>query len=352
MRVDGRPFQGLYAVGVVIVSDTWVDLRSSSYSVTGLISEDDLLRVAWSVRQDLLYWVAQGTDALTTAMNWANNATALAAVAENDECEDRQCPLSPLCKDLPDTQCVVHGRTQACSSGKPVCSTPEPTCSTYAETCIVVTTTCSDTEDDECVTWNTECEETMNVCTQWVQTCEESPVGSCGTYKVSEDLDGCQEYLTSCDYDPRSDSSCVSACLQSQAQSKIADTLAASYNSSMNRVNAQLTGFRTLNSLLPLNNYNMYSIESISIVTSLDRPGVGENDVEVRVVYQTLSLGTLQLETVEVVINWDFQQEVLNEIRLFRAAKEYIVNSRANVLDARLTTMTPFEVLIETFFKS
>lgn len=344
-RLQGAPFLGLYNTVLQVRSTAWTTLRDSLYEVDGLLGVTDVLRLSWSVRQDLRYWVAQGWDALTMGLNWVNNATALAADSQDDSCEVQECPYTETCTSLPAPICTVYASSQACSQSKATCQAPTLTCASYEDQCILRSNSCLTAQGSQCLEWDTACQETISVCSSWNTTCDAVVTGSCAEY--SFDRGNCVEMEQLCVGRTDRTQACVSACSLSEETANQATNLAQRYTEAFNFANSRLSGFRTLDALMSSSSSDLFTLSSVRIQSVLDSPGIGESDIALVAELRTYNLTSLQLVSYFDSIPWDFQQDIVNEVRLFQAAKRHFSQSRAEGLEFSLDS--PFETLLHSF---
>ena len=344
-RLQGAPFLGLYSTTLMVRSTTWTNLRDSLYEVDGLLGVMDVMRLSWSVRMDLRYWVTQGWDALTTGLNWVNNATALAADSQDEACEVQECPYTEMCASLPSPICTVYTTTQSCTQTKPTCQAPTLTCTSYEDQCILRSQSCLNAQGSQCLEWDTACQETMSVCSNWNTTCDAVVAGSCAEY--SSDSGSCAELEQLCAGQTDRAQACVRACSLSEERADQATTMAQRYTEAFNTANSRLSGFRTLDALMSSSSSDLFTLSAVRIQSVLDSAGIGERDIAVVAELRTYNLTSLQLVSYIDSIPWNFQQDVVNEVRLFQAAKRHFSQSRPEGLE--FTSDSPFETLLHSF---
>lgn len=346
-RLQGAPFLGLYRTTLQVRSIAWTDLRNSLYEVDGLLGVTDVMRLSWSIRMDLRYWVNQGWDALTTGQNWVNNATALAADSQDEACQAQDCPYTSVCTTLPSPLCSIYATSQSCTQTKSTCQAPTSTCIEYEDQCIIRTNSCLTIQGSECLEWDNTCQETIRVCRDWNTTCDAIVTGSCSVYTLETDRNNCLDMEQLCTLGRDRDQSCVRACSLSEDLANQATDMAQSYTEAFNTANSLLSGFRTLDSLMSSSSSELYTLNSVRIQSVLNSSGIGENDVVVSAEFRTYDLGSLRLVSYTDFIAWNFQEDIINEIRLFRAAKLRLARSRPQGL--QFTSIPPFETLLTSF---
>jgi len=123
--------------------------------------------------------------------------------------------------------------------------------------------------------------------------------------------------------------------------------MAQRYTEAFNTANSRLSGFRTLDALMSSSSSDLFTLSAVRIQSVLDSAGIGERDIAVMAELRTYNLTSLQLVSYIDSIPWNFQQDVVNEVRLFQAAKRHFSQSRPEGLE--FTSDSPFETLLHSF---
>jgi hypothetical protein len=112
--------------------------------------------------------------------------------------------------------------------------------------------------------------------------------------------------------------------------------------------NDSISAFGALTELLEANvvvfTVIFTQLDSMSFITPLITPGLGPNDIEMKVVFLIPNLSTQKQTAYSVQTKWSFFTEVENQVRLSSLARQQIVQVSNGRLSAQMEEESPVEV--------
>jgi len=126
------------------------------------------------------------------------------------------------------------------------------------------------------------------------------------------------------------------------------DAAQATYDLYQAAYNDSISAFGVLPELLEGNaavfTVSATQLDSLSFTTQLNTPGIGPNDIEMKVVFLIPNLSSQKQTAYSVQTKWSFFTEVENQVRLARLARQQIVQVSNGRLSPQVVEESPVEV--------
>ena len=318
--VSGNAFAGIYNVSLEVRADM-EEFESAEWTVGFSINVSDIGELIGRVNDSLVDWVYEGQLTLQEGLMIVYEYQGLSNNASYDICGS-SCPISTYCTSKLTESCTEKAEFYNCSESIASCE-PEITCRGYGLACF----------DDNC-------SESVYYCEEYIETCTWSSTKTQCTEETLEEMGiECMKKQWICERQAYLEEKCRSFC-------QISSDISSYYNDTLKMLNdSYYQNLHDMQGFLTIDLQNIFQITSISSLTSLSQPGIGQNDIQVQVTFEYWKDSSY--ETASESIYWDFINDSNNLNSLVKLIRSYIVTNSETFTNA-LVSKTPQEVYSES----
>ena len=348
VALPGYPFGGVYYFDLAIRGGVAADITNTNLTVTGQVDTNSTTTLESMVRQSLNRWAQQAADTLQRIRDLLARQQALIDTYSREMCTE-PCPTIQECVSEPQYVCTQNAVLETCTGSKQGCSQVLTSCDSSASTCMESQTTCavydSQTMGGNCVQWDTNCVNAIETCQGWSQECVETVEEGCAVIEHEVVNSTCLHQELLCEERTLVDSTCSVRCRNMES---MRDAAQATYDLYQAAYNDSISAFGVLPELLEGNaavfTVSATQLDSLSFTTQLNTPGIGPNDIEMKVVFLIPNLSSQKQTAYSVQTKWSFFTEVENQVRLARLARQQIVQVSNGRLSPQVVEESPVEV--------
>jgi hypothetical protein len=346
--IPGYPFGGVYYFDLTISGAVSADITNSTLTATAQVDSNSTSILESQVRDSLIRWAQQAADTLQRIRDLLARQQALIDAYSSELCTE-PCPTIQECVSEPQYVCTQNAVLESCSGSKQGCTQVLTSCDSSASTCMQSQATCAvydtQTMGGNCVQWDTTCVNAIETCQGWRQECVETVEEGCAVIEHEVVNTTCLHQELLCDQRTIVDSTCTVRCQNLQNMRDAAQT---TYDLYQAAYNDSISAFGALTELLEANvvvfTVIFTQLDSMSFITPLITPGLGPNDIEMKVVFLIPNLSTQKQTAYSVQTKWSFFTEVENQVRLSSLARQQIVQVSNGRLSAQMEEESPVEV--------
>lgn len=348
LALPGYPFGGVYYFDLAVRGGITADITNSTLTVSGQVDTNSTATLESMVRESLNRWAQQAADTLQRIRDLLARQQALIDTYSREVCIE-PCPTVQECVGEPQYVCTQNAVLETCTGSKQGCSQVVTSCDTSASTCMQSQATCavydSQSAGGNCVQWDTTCVNAIETCQGWSQECVETVEEGCAVIEHEVVNTTCLHQELLCEERTLVDSTCSVRCRNMENMRNAAQTTydlyQAAYNDSINAfgvLTELLEGSATVFAV------SSTQLDSLSFTTPLNAPGIGPNDVQMKVVFLIPNLSTQKQTAYSVQTKWSFFTEVENQVRLVRLARQQIVQVSNGRLSPEAAEESPVEI--------
>lgn len=341
--VSDNIYKGIYTMELTVEAETTTDIATADVTVTGVLSDDDILKFNEDMEKLMSEWIDQGVYTLQLSESLVDSQSIVVSNAESRQCSE-SCPIITVCTTPTTTFCIDYTYAIECLENSLTCDSLSLYCNGYTVLCLQTETYCSGYEKNlpnVCKEFITECTNTVEVCDGYTLDCIGEVEGNCEIIEfVSTGECGSLDFR--CNSTEVEEPQCRANCLYEKLVFEEERIRLESYQATDDATQSDLGGFRDLYEL-----EDVIEIKSGTFTRKLDESGIGPRDIFMDLVISLPDITTDDFFETTITIAWDSYDQDVNLDSIYLKSKEAIIERSSNTMTIDLLRISPLEVFYE-----